>query len=482
MRTAPGTIWPMTIRTERAGAPAIRAIAAVALSAALMTAVPLHAQTPAPPAPAQPAPAQPAPVQPATTPPAPPAPVATRGPQAAAVGDRVTFREAIDRAQARNLSIEQAATDILRADALVRQARAATLPDVNAGITTTTVHPVIEFDGQATNPRNQLAATATVTAWLYAPVEWARRAQAGDNKVVAERGRDEVRRQIALATAQTYLTIIGQRRVAEAAVRARETAKAHFDLASQQLDRGAGSKLNALRAQQELSTDEAAVEDALFSVYQAQEALGVLLAADAPVDAADDPVLDVPPGLEAPQDRIAERADIRLAVAQEAAAQRVLDDSWKEYLPTLQGLFQPQYLTPETLFQRDWSMRAQLLLNVPIFDSGLRAARKAERQALLSRTQLEGNEARRQAASEIRTATEAVRSAERALASARAGADQAQQVVEIVNVAFRAGASTNIEVIDAQRVARDADTNAAQTEDRLRRARLDLLIASGRMP
>jgi outer membrane protein len=42
------------------------------------------------------------------------------------------------------------------------------------------------------------------------------------------------------------------------------------------------------------------------------------------------------------------------------------------------------------------------------------------------------------------------------------------------------GATTNLEVIDAQRVARDAETAAAIAEDALRRARLDLLIALGR--
>ena len=66
-----------------------------------------------------------------------------------------------------------------------------------------------------------------------------------------------------------------------------------------------------------------------------------------------------------------------------------------------------------------------------------------------------------QASSEVRAAREAVASAERSLASARAAADQAQQVVNIVNVSFRAGAATNIEVIDAERSARDADNGVA---------------------
>ena len=70
----------------------------------------------------------------------------------------------------------------------------------------------------------------------------------------------------------------------------------------------------------------------------------------------------------------------------------------------------------------------------------------------------------------------------RDLARAQAAADQAHQVVNIVNVSFRAGAATNIEVIDAERSARDVDTGVAVAEDILRRARLDLLLALGRFP
>ena len=49
-------------------------------------------------------------------------------------------------------------------------------------------------------------------------------------------------------------------------------------------------------------------------------------------------------------------------------------------------------------------------------------------------------------------------------------------------MSFKAGASTNLEVIDAERAARDADTAVAVVEDRLRRAKLDLLAALGRFP
>jgi len=87
-----------------------------------------------------------------------------------------------------------------------------------------------------------------------------------------------------------------------------------------------------------------------------------------------------------------------------------------------------------------------------------------------------------QASSEVRAAREAIASGERILASARAAADQAQQVVDITNISFRAGAATNIEVIDAGRTARDNDNAVAIAEDTLRRAHLDLLVALGRFP
>ncbi len=82
----------------------------------------------------------------------------------------------------------------------------------------------------------------------------------------------------------------------------------------------------------------------------------------------------------------------------------------------------------------------------------------------------------------MRTAREAVRLTERASERARAAAGQANEVLRITDVAFREGATTNIEVIDAQRRARDAETAAASAEDALRRARLELLVATGRFP
>lgn len=395
----------------------------------------------------------------------------------------VTFREAIDRSLQRNPSVQQAAADILRAQALLRQATSSILPGVGVGAATTTVSQAREFADTVATPRNQLVASLSVSQLLFGPVQWALRAQAADTVRVAELAGAETRREVALATAQAYLAVIARARVYDAEVRARDVARAHFELARQQRELGAGSRLNELRARQSLSSDEVLVEQAALDMSRAQEALGVLMAQDGPASAADEPSLVVPTDLGAAVSRLFEvRPDVRAAAAREHAAARVVSDSWKDWLPSVSGLFQPQYVNPETLFQRAWTWRAQVVASVPIFDAGLRSGRRAERQALLEQARFARVGLERQAGSEVREARESVERAERALGHAREAAQQAQQVVDIVNVSFRAGASTNIEVIDAQRAARDADTAAAVAEDQLRQGRLALLLALGLFP
>src|SRR5919112_2584098 len=370
--------------------------------------------------------------------------------------ERLTFDAAIERAVTRHPTVEQAAAGILRAEAILQQVGSASLPSVDATVRSTTSGPVPEFGGQTIVPRTQVNAAASLVVPLLVPVRWAERAQARDQVIVAERGAADVRRQIAVATAQAYLAVIAERRVLESNTRARDTARAHFEYAQQRFEGGVGSRLNALRAQQELSGDEARVEDAQLAVRRAQEALGVLVAADGPIDAAAEPAFDVPQDDVPDTDLLQSRTDLRVFVARQSAAERVLNDSWREYLPSVTTLFAPQILSPSGLFSPSRSWSVAFVASVPIWEAGERRGRARERQAALDLVRAERSGVERQATSEVRTARAAVQSTERALASARAAAEQAEEVVQITDVAFRAGATTNIEVIDAQRRARDA--------------------------
>ena len=159
----------------------------------------------------------------------------------------------------------------------------------------------------------------------------------------------------------------------------------------------------------------------------------------------------------------------------------MLRDSRLEYLPSVTGLLAPQLLTPSGLSpSRSWS--GTVLFSMSLFEAGQRKGARLERQSELDAVRAQLTQTERAARSEVRTALEAVRSTERALTSAQAVAAQADEVVQITDTAFRPGATTNIELIDAQRGARDADTAAAIAEAAVRRARLEVLVAIGRFP
>jgi len=445
-----------------------RAMLAVALTMALAGAASAHQQPlPAPPAP--PAPQAPtAPAQPPVMPP-----------------ERVTFDDAVRRALDRNPNVVSAAADILRAEGLLKQARAVILPGVEVTGTNTTLDDSRGLAGQTFTPQNTFSTALSVSMPLFAPAQWARRVQAEDNRRVAEASVQDVKRQIAVATAQAYLSVIAAHRVVESQVRARDTAQAFYDYAAQRLQAGAGSRLTALQAQATLSADMALVEVSELALFRAQEALGVLVTSDRPLDAINEPAFEIPDEaatLTAADREIQQRADVKFINLQIFANKRVVDDSWKDWMPTVSGIFQPVFQHPGSLVLPEHSWRALVQFGVPVFDAGERRGVKMVREATLRQSEASLNGQLREAKSEIRLAYEAVRRTTRALENARAASQQSAEALNITTFSFRAGATLNIEVIDAQRRSRDADTAVAVAEDAVRQARLDLLTALGRFP
>jgi len=448
-----------------------RVIAALGAAVVVVLVAPGAAQTP----PQTPLPLPPVQAAPEPTPAQMP-PIPTPAP----VGQSVSFDEAVRIATERSPNAERAAEAILQAEAVLQGARGVFQPIVNGTATTTILNAERGFQGQVTQPQTQAAFGAQVAFPVLAASRWAQATQAADRVAISRISRDETRRQIALATSEAYLAVINQHRQVSVNTRALENGRDHLAFATARLQAGAGSRLNELRAAQESSSDEVLLEATLLLLRRAQEALGVLLVADGPVDTAGEPVLELPG--EMPSTWLSRRVDIRLADAEIAAAERVRKDSWKDWVPTGTASFAPQYLTPAGLFQPSSTWAGVVQFGIPIFDAGQRRSIARQRDVALALTRIDRTDLERQIRADERIAREAVVITARALAAARRAADQANEVVRITDVAFRAGATTNLEVIDAQRRARDAETAAAIAEDRARQARLDLLVALGLFP
>jgi outer membrane protein TolC len=213
-----------------------------------------------------------------------------------------------------------------------------------------------------------------------------------------------------------------------------------------------------------------------------REALGVLLAAEGPIDTREEVTLAAPPSLDAALgDARVRRADVKVLESRLAAGEQLVQDDWVYYAPILSAAAQPLFQEGLPL-QPHIGWQAQLILALPFYDGGQRSGIARERDALVVEARANLDAAVRQARSDVRAAFDTVVHADRALAAARAAAALARRALELATLAYRGGATSNLEVIDASRASRASDTAAVQAEDLARQGRLDLLAASGRFP
>jgi outer membrane protein TolC len=394
---------------------------------------------------------------------------------------RVEFEDAVRRALAENPTVFQAATAVRRAEALLQQARAANRPNLSAAASISRLNKEVTFGDLAAQPQSQTTVSATASVPVLSAAGWAAAAQGRDQVEVSKLSLAETRQQVAVAAAQAYLAIIAARRQVDVERRALDNAQTHLDYARKRLQGGAGSRLDEVRAAQQVSTEHARLENSNLALLDSQEALGVLLATNGPVDAGAEPAFEVPTDIDAASE-LSARPDVRLQTASVEAADRVARDSRRDWLPTGILAFHPQWLSPAGLFQESSSWQLTLSFSQPLFDGGQRKSAAALRAVALDQAKLQLTAVEIEARAQIRIARESLASYQRALASARQAADQAQEVAQITTEAFRLGATTNLEVIDAERSLRDAATTVAQAEDSVRQAKLDLLVALGHFP
>jgi outer membrane protein TolC len=213
---------------------------------------------------------------------------------------------------------------------------------------------------------------------------------------------------------------------------------------------------------------------------RAREALGVLLGEDKPVDTFDD--VSLSDGSTSFDDAAARRQDVQASKARALVAEKIRKDSWTDFMPVLNGQFQPFFQHPATLTMPETGWQAFLVLSFPLIEGGIRVGQRRERDALLAEARAQYDGLLRQTRSDIRVGVEEIRRADEAMRSSNAAAELAHQALDLANLAYHAGATTNIEVIDAERRARDADSAVVIAEDNVRQARLDLLVAAGQFP
>jgi outer membrane protein len=397
--------------------------------------------------------------------------------------EQVTFEEAVRRALDRSTVALVAAEEVRRADGLLWQARSGSLPLLVAGAALTHLDDARRSSSGISSAQDQRSASLTLSVPVFAPSRWYQWAHGSQALEAALASEQDLRRTAAITTGRAYLTIVAQRRTLAVVTRARDNARAHYDFAHARRTAGTGNALDELRAEQQMATTQAQLEQTYAALAQAREALGILTGGNAPLDAAAEPEL---PAAAEPERAIQEaeqrRPDVRAGQARAYAAERLAADSWSDWLPTILATGVGFHQNPPTTSNPQTGWQVQLVLSWPLFEGGLRTGQARERGALANQAGAQLDLLLRQARSDVRLAWETMLRAESAYRESRRAADRAASVLQLATQAYKAGALNSLDVIDAERQARDVETTAIVAEDAVRQSRLSLLAATGRFP
>ena len=413
---------------------------------------------------------------PGLTPPAPP--VLAAHPSPSSAQRKVSFAEAVKLAVDHASDARIAADEVVRAHALLVEAAATLRPLLGVQGTYQQLDGDRTVSGRRTTAAESFIGEITLSMPLMNFRERADRQRAEDQLEVQHANAATVRRTVAIQAGHAYLAVFTAMRIIETAQQARDTADAHVAYATQRTRGGIGTELDIVRAQAELATDESNLALAETALVQAEEALGVVTGQTAPLGSTDEPVLDG----DADIGSIDKRADL-------IAGQRRLDSAiwsrraqWAEWVPTLSITGDAFYTAPQIDPVPRTGFEVLAVLAMPLYDGGFRGGLREERDAAQAEAQEQLDQLHRTASSEVRAGQDAVRRAREAREASHRSAKFADRALELANTAYSGGTGTSLEVIDAQRVARDAATQAVIADDGLRQAELDLLAATGHFP
>lgn len=419
--------------------------------------------------------------------PAPQAPRPTPAPAAqetlAPLPRALTFTQAIEAGLAYNIQSTLSAWEVRRLEGVTREVAAAALPTLAANGVYSHIDHARELAGRQLQPQAQLNGNVTLVVPLVQGRAWGNVAEARAQAASARAHQASARRDVALAVAYAYLDAVAQNNTYEVMQHSVALNRGHFDYAKTRFDGGVGNRLDMLRADGEWATSVVQCKAALVRAVMARELLGRVTGYNGAIDPVDEVALPEPllsPEALATLER--RRADVQATLSDVLVAQRIRRDTWLDFVPALLGSGQIFGQSPPSPTAPHFGWQVQLLLSVPLYDGGARYGRMAQRHALEQEATLRLDDATRRARSEVRVALVSAEAAEQGLLAAERASAQAASALTLATASYRRGLSQNLEVIDAERQARDSATQAVLARNTLRRAQIDLLAAAGQFP
>lgn len=392
----------------------------------------------------------------------------------------LSFQQVVKLASERNPRMLRADAAVERARARLQQSRATWLPTLNGvGNFTGLDNPRVIGD-RVVQAQTALNLSLVLSVPIIVPARWLDTSRQSALDDAARWSAQDASRLLALDAGRAFLSLRVEHAALTIAERAQETSRQQLDIVRKRTEEGVSSRLEEARAERELRDNEGRVALRKSTLATAHESLLAIIGEKAEAAFAVDEPIQLP---DAPKaittlENVQQRLDLKAARERLRIMQRAVSESWLDYLPFLTGQAQAFYQNPPTVSLPQTGWQAQLLLTVPIFDGGRRYGDRHERVALALEAEADVRDSELRAQAELRSLSVEASSREVAFEKAKVSAALAEESLVLARKVFSEGLGTQVDLIEAERSARDAATNAIVAENALLAARFALQLAT----
>lgn len=260
-----------------------------------------------------------------------------------------------------------------------------------------------------------------------------------------------------------------------------------LELTRLQLEAGAASRLDVVQSEGLVNSTLAEIPGLEISFRQSVHRISLLLGLPATTLLADlqkgaaQPYARRSVNAGVPADLIRNRPDIRAAERQLAAATAEIGVAEAALYPSisLSGSISPSYIVSSAANGGVTSWGFGPSLNLPIFDAGARRANIKAREAAAREAYLAWKETVLSAVSEVENALVAVNRTRQTVSALTATVRSYEEALSLATASYRDGASSLLDVLDAQRNVASAQANLAQAVQQLANGYVNLNVAIG---
>jgi outer membrane protein TolC len=409
-----------------------------------------------------------------------------------------TWEEALGLVRERSTDLRIAEANVQRAEGRWRQALATLLPNgrVSAGVATDLLNPGIPVGltgaplfGQTDTERRPtvplVSGSVSLTQSVVDFSAWRGLSSASAAEDGAQANLQDVQRRLTLGLARTLVATVAAERAAEINRVGLRRALERAALTQRSFELGAGNQLDVVRVRQDVEVARQALISGDEQLRRAREALGLALGVDGAVGVAPaltgEALLAELAGHCRPLRGDEARADLAAAEAAVDAAHARRAQARAGALPTVDLVTTVSAYTatdPAPAYVPSWTVA--LVLELPLWEGGLRKAAVAERAAAEQDAALIRADVQRTAGFEIARARRGGEVAGALVAAATEARALAERVDTMTRRSFEIGRATSLELVQSAAALRAAELTLSLREFERLAAEVDALLTEAR--